>query len=251
MSVNILQRVCQVKPKTDFYSHTYISLKNAYVYFAVGKAANSTVKHHLYELEHQGTHFKTKSVHDRQNSPLLSPYQLPQAMMEEVFTSDKYFRFVVVRNPYTRLLSCYLDRIVPANSLPYRQLIVATKRAVGDAFTFEEFVQAVCAQRPFQQNNHWRVQAHEVCRSVIPMDFVGKQENFAADMARIWSRIAAGQNVPDFSAENKAPSITSAESRLAEFYTPNLIDAVRSAYAEDFDAFGYSTKIELAGLGSS
>jgi hypothetical protein len=244
--MNLLQSIYQIKPKADFLNHTYVSLKNKYVYFAVGKAANSTVKHHLYDLEHLGTHFKTKSVHDRQNSPLLSPYQVPDEMMEDVFLSPKYFRFVMVRNPYSRLLSCYLDRIVPADSLPYRQLIVAQKRTVGDAVTFEEFIRTIVAQRPFQQNNHWRVQVHEICHSVIPMDYVGKQEQFADAMRHIWARIAPKVPAPDFTAENKSPSVTSAESRLAEFYTPELIDLVRTAYAEDFAVFGYSTDIEAA-----
>lgn len=244
--MNLLQTIYQIKPKADFLNHTYVSIKNRYVYFAVGKAANSTVKHHLYDLEHQGTHFKTKSVHDRQNSPLLSPYQLPDDMLEDVFLSPKYFRFVMVRNPYSRLLSCYLDRIVPADSLPYRQLIVAQKRTVGDAVTFEEFIRTICAQRPFQQNNHWRVQAHEVCSAAVPMDFVGKQEHFAEAMAQIWARIAPNVPAPNFTAENKSPSVTGAEGRLNEFYTPELVDLVRSAYAEDFDLFGYSPELDAA-----
>jgi hypothetical protein len=123
---------------------------------------------------------------------------------------------------------------------------VAQKRTVGDAVTFEEFIRTIVAQRPFQQNNHWRVQVHEICHSVIPMDYVGKQEQFADAMRHIWARIAPKVPAPDFTAENKSPSVTSAESRLAEFYTPELIDLVRTAYAEDFAVFGYSTDIEAA-----
>ena len=109
--MKFIENVTSIKPKNDFLNHTYISLRNNYVYLAVGKAANSTVKHHLYELEYAGTRFKTKSLHDRQSSPLLSPFQLTDELLEDVFTSSKYFRFSLVRNPYTRLLSCYLDRM--------------------------------------------------------------------------------------------------------------------------------------------
>lgn len=243
--MNFIDKVAGVKPKADFLNHSYISLRNHYVYLAVGKAANSTVKHHLYELEYAGTRFKTKSVHDRQSSPLLSPFQLPDDLLGEVFTSPKYYRFSVVRNPYTRLLSCYLDRIVPGDSAPYRQLLVAMGKPATSKLnvSFPEFVQTVCKQKPFDQNNHWRLQTSEICTSAIAYDFVGKQETFAADMVRIWSRVAPGRPAPDFAAENKAPSITSAEKRLAEFYTPELVDMVREAYREDFATFGYPVEL--------
>ena len=238
--MKLLERIAAAKPRQDFLNHTYISLRHGYMYAAVGKAANSTVKHHLYELEYSGTRFKTKSLHDRQSSPLLSPYQLPNEMLAEVLQSQRFVRFTVVRNPYSRILSCYLDRIVPANSQPYRQLITVLGRQAGESVSFDEFVRAICAQRPFDQNNHWRLQVAEVCFNEIRYDEVGKQETFAQDMARIWRRIAHGKPIPDFAAENKAPSITSAERRLAEFYTADLIDLIRTAYAADFDTFGYS-----------
>lgn len=238
--MNFIDKVGAIKPKADFLNHTYISLRNHYVYTAVGKAANSTVKHHLYDLEYAGTRFKARSVHDRQSAPLLSPFQLPDDLMEEVFTSPRYFRFSVVRNPYARILSCYLDRIVPADSAPYRQLVLAMKRTAGDAVSFPEFVRTICAQKPFDQNNHWRLQVSEIALSAIRYDFIGRQESFAKDMATIWSKVAPGHPAPDFAAANKAPSITSAEKRLTEFYTPELADMVRTAYREDFEAFGYS-----------
>lgn len=238
--MNFIDKVSAIKPKSDFLNHTYISLRNHYVYTAVGKAANSTVKHHIYDLEYLGTRFKTKSLHDRQSAPLLSPFQLPDDLMEEVFTSPKYFRFSVVRNPYSRLLSCYLDRIVPANSAPYRQLMLEMGKPAGTQLSFAEFIETICKQKPYDQNNHWRLQTCEICTEAIHYDFVGKQESFAVDMAQVWSHIASGRKIPNFASENKAPSITSASKHLGEYYTPELVEMVREAYREDFATFGYS-----------
>ena len=237
--MKFIDKVASIKPKADFLALTYISLRNHYVYLAVGKAANSTVKHHLYELEYTGTRFKTKSVHDRQTSPLLSPFQLPDDLLEEVFTSAKYFRFSVVRNPYSRLLSCYLDRIVPGAGAAYRQLIRALGRPDGSTVSFPEFIRTACAQAPYAQNNHWRLQVAEICTDAIPYDFVGKQESFAEDMASVWARIAPNHPLPEFAHANKSPSITGAKSRLHEYYTPELVELVRTAYRADFDRFGY------------
>lgn len=242
--MSFIDKVSTIKPKADFVSLTYISLRNRYVYLAVGKAANSTVKHHLYELEYAGTRFKPRSVHDRQSAPLLSPFQLPDDMLEEVFTSPKYYRFSIVRNPYTRLLSCYLDRIVPQSGAAYRQLVRALGRPEGASVSFPEFIRTACAQEPFAQNNHWRLQVAEICAAAIPYDFVGKQENFAEDMGKIWARIAPDRPAPEFARANKSPSITGASSRLHEYYTPELVELVRSAYRHDFEHFGYSTDLD-------
>jgi hypothetical protein len=238
--MNFIDKIAYVKPTADLFNHTYISLRNHYMYTAVGKAANSTVKHHIYQLEYHGTRFKAKSIHDRQSSPLLSPFQLPDDLMEEVFTSSKYYRFSIVRNPYSRLLSCYLDRIVPADSAPYRQLMLLMGKPIGTLVSFAEFIEAVCKQMPYDQNNHWRLQTSEIGTSAIEYDFVGKQENFAADMATVWQHIAPSRILPNFTTENKAPSITSANERLNQYYTPELIEMVKEAYSDDFKTFGYS-----------
>lgn len=238
-TMSLQDQISKIKPKQDFLSLTYISLRNHYVYFAVGKAANSTVKHHLYELEYSGTRFKMKSVHDRQSAPLLSPFQLPDDLFEEVFTTPKYFRFSVVRNPYSRLLSCYLDRIVPGNGAAYRQLIRTLHRPEGATVSFPEFIRTACSQAPFAQNNHWRLQVAEICADVVPYDFIGKQETFSEDMAKIWAHIAPNHPIPEFARANKSPSITGANSRLSEYYTPELVALVRTAYQPDFERFGY------------
>lgn len=242
--MKLIDTLSGIKPKNDFFNHTYISLRNHYVYMAVGKAANSTVKHHLYELEYAGTRFKTKSLHDRQYAPLLSPFQLSDDLLEEVLTSPKYYRFSVVRNPYARLLSCYLDRIVPGNSAPYRQLLLAMNKPDGTKVSFSEFINTVCRQNPFDQNNHWRLQVCEIFSNKIKYNLIGKQENFSEDMSIIWPHIASGKGVPNFSAENKSPSITSANKHLNDYYTSELIELVREAYRDDFSEFGYSIDLE-------
>jgi hypothetical protein len=242
--MSFIEKIESIKPKDDFFNHTYVSLRNRYVYTAVGKAANSTVKHHIYKLEYEGTRFKIKSVHDRQSSPLLSPFQLPDDILEEVFTTPKYCRFSMVRNPYTRLLSCYLDRILPALSAPYRQLLNAMGKPHGTPISFAEFIETVCKQKPFVQNNHWRLQTHEICAATKNYDYIGKQENFAADMTTVWKHIAPDLAVPDFKGENKSPSITSARKFLQTYYSPELINLVSEAYREDFETFGYDFDID-------
>lgn len=238
--------VSKIKPLRDFYDHSYISLKNKYFFHSIGKSANSTVKHFLYLIEYQGTRYKTKSVHDRQSSPCLSPFQLSEKLYEDVFFSDDFFRFTFVRNPYTRLLSCYLDRIVPKISAPYKQLLLFANKEPGYDFSFKEFIVIICQQKTYLQNNHWRLQVADSCAKLIPYTYIGKQESFDEGMKYVWSIICPEREVPDFKNTNMSPSKTNSRNKLELYWTKEIIELVKISYKDDFEYFGYSKEITQA-----
>lgn len=227
------------KPKDDLYSHMYISLKNRYVFHSVGKAANSTVKHFLYAEESRGTRLKYDNVHDRRASPLISPFQLSEFDLLKLIKDEAYFKFTFVRNPYSRLLSCYLDRIVPKRSTPYRELIRYLGKEVGDDISFEEFIKTICGQANNEQNNHWRLQYADAMCNLIAYDFIGKQESFKEDMATIWKHLYPESSTPNFGAENKSPSATGSTQKLGQYWDDDLRVLVKERYAKDFEFFGY------------
>lgn len=232
------------KPLAGFYNHTFLSLKNKYAYFAVGKAANSTIKHLLFNLEYKNTYFKIKALHDRRCAPLLSPFQMSHEQVEDFLTSSDVFKFTFVRNPYSRLLSCYLDRIVPRESAPYRLMINMIGGKVGDEVSFDTFIRAICEQTPFEMNPHWRNQVNETLYHQVKFDFVGHVESFAEGMATVWEEIT-GDNKPEGLGDtNKSPSVTKSASRLHKYYSEELAALVEDKYAEDFEIFNYSTNFD-------
>ena len=241
---SMLDGIKKNKPLAGFYNHTYISLKHKYAYFAVGKAANSTVKHHLFELEYSNTNFKIRALHDRRCSPLLSPFQFTAEQVEAFLSDSDVFKFTFVRNPYSRLLSCYLDRIVPKESAPYRQLMNMLGKEPGDDVSFDSFIRAICDQTPYQMNPHWRVQVNETLYDSIDYDFIGRVETFGQDMAKVWSEVSGGFDAGKLGELNKSPSVTRSASRLNDFYSPELTALVADKYAEDFDVFDYDKQLE-------
>lgn len=227
------------KPQKDFYNHSYISLRNKYFFHSVGKAANSTVKHYLYDEELKGTGIKYKTVHERLNSPLISPFQLDDALLSEVLYSENYFKFTFVRNPYSRILSCFLDRIQDKRSAPYKELVRWAGRDVGYDFKFNEFVELICGQSDYEQNNHWRLQYADAMCGLIDYDFIGKQETFSIDMESVWGKIFPASLIKDFSAINKSPSKTDSSRRLNEYWSEDLMLKFSRRYEKDFEHFGY------------
>lgn len=232
-------QITSSKPARDFFDHFYISLRHRYAFHTVGKAANSTVKLLLYKEELAGTKIKIPSVHTRSESPLLSPYQLSDVDMDWIMKGDEFTRFTFVRNPYSRLLSCYLDRIAHQESRPYRELMRAMGKEVGYRPSFAEFILTICAQRPFEQNNHWRVQYDDALCEHIEYHEIGKQEEFTQDFARIYKRIFRRDIPFGATKANASPSATSAASKLEEYWTDELSQIVAERYSKDFSFFNY------------
>lgn len=230
------------KPIHDLYSHSYISLKNKYFFHSVGKAANSTVKHFLYLGEAKGTRFKYENVHDRRLSPLISPFQITEKHLLEIFNSEEFFKFTFVRNPYSRLLSCYLDRIVPKKSTPYKELVRYLGKDIGYEVSFQEFIEAICKQSIYEQNNHWRVQYYDTMSDIVDYSFIGKQESFAEHMSIVWSKVYPNLALPNFDSTNSSPSRTSSEKKIDIYWDSYLINIVNEKYRMDFEHFDYDMR---------
>ena len=235
--------ILETKPKRDFFDNFYISLKHRYAFHAISKVASSTIKHLCYKKELEDSHYPMPSVHIRNTSPLLSPYQLSDEDLSRVLEGNEFFRFTFVRNPYSRLLSCYLDRIMGGVSRPYRQLVTAMGRKNGYQPSFEEFIVAICSQSVYQQNNHWRVQYYDAMKNSIDYHTIGKQEYFNRDFSKIYYRIFY-EKLEDESLEvNASPSKTDANSKLLNYWTPELASMVQEKYSEDFSFFQYEKEL--------
>jgi len=154
------------------------------------------------------------------------------------------FTFCFVRNPYTRLLSGYLDKVVRGE--PQKNNILEFLGLSDDPATeiaFSTFVRAVCAMRPEQQDAHWRVQYYQTCQTGIDFNFVGKFENLEADLRTVAERLGISTFINNktfgSAGHTSRHHATGAEAKLAHFYTPELKRLVREAYEKDFSAFGY------------
>lgn len=147
-----------------------------------------------------------------------------------------------MRNPYSRLLSCYLHRIRGSeNSKSAKQL----KRKMGiptvDGLSFADFVKFVCAQEPKEMESHWRVQYDETLAQLIKFDFVGKQESLMSDINEMIMLLHDVE--PQLKEENASPMRTGAREKLGEYYTDGLLELVAQAYKLDFEYFNYSYEL--------
>ena len=145
-------------------------------------------------------------------------------------------RFLIscVRNPFTRALSGYLDKVAPKDSKNWPEL---RNRHIEN---FEQHLRALADFRLRRLNCHFRPQHINLDFPNIEYDAIFYLENLSA-----LSRFFAGIS-PDFILETFAPHSRSASSKLRDHYTDRAVKLVQEIYAQDFSLFGYSSDLDDA-----
>ncbi len=225
--------------------HTHISLVNHYVYVEVPKAGCGTMKATLGGMEaaRMGPGLVSRVQefpHDRlRATPFVKPFQLPSDFLEAVFTSSEYRRFAVVRDPASRVLSAYLEKIrqgLKQSAAVVDALRVTTGADIAPAdITFEQFLRVVAAQTSREQDSHWRRQADHLGLGIIDYEAVVHLEELDAS----WARIAELTSTPGLEEQYFCRNSTAAASKVGEFYTPELRGLVADTYGRDYAELGY------------
>ncbi|TNE60804.1 MAG: sulfotransferase family protein [Alphaproteobacteria bacterium] len=241
----MLQEIHRMLTVRGFNTLVNISLKDKYVYFKTPKVASSTLGKTLSAYESRNLPGAKTPPHPHiEESVFVKPYQLPDPMLKNILWGKGFFRFTMVRNPYERLVSAYKDKII--NSAPEKVQILNVlgrmgliERDEGDLerdVSFEQFISAVTHMNHAQLNNHWKPQALLTCARWLKHDFVGRLDNFAADIETLQE--LSGIPVKD-ELITHVPHRTDAQSTWRDLYTETLADRVATQFAEDFKCFGY------------
>ncbi|MBV7496118.1 glycoside hydrolase family 99-like domain-containing protein [Pseudomonas sp. PDM24] len=166
--------------------------------------------------------------------------------LSEALTSDSYFRFAVVRNPYKRIFSAWQSKLLlqePQQIGPYlqRDFFHQPLRNSDDiALAFEGFLEHLASQEaPSYWDQHWTPQAVLLRPDLINYSKLVKIEESAQLSKALSERL--GEYVPDPFAERRANE--SLIPYLPEFVTERSASLIRILYAEDFDVFGYDTQL--------
>ncbi|MDZ7839288.1 MAG: sulfotransferase family 2 domain-containing protein [Gammaproteobacteria bacterium] len=144
------------------------------------------------------------------------------------------YTFTLVRNPFARALSCYLDKICRVNVVGEGFRV----RYNADDYTnlpFRDFLRTIATSSEAYDDQHWRPQAHNILLRAVPIDFVGHVEHLDEDLST--ALMCAGVKGL---VESSMFHATGAANRLGEWYGEEEREWVREKYAQDFKLFGYS-----------
>jgi hypothetical protein len=237
-----------------------VSDEYRFVYFAIPKVASSSILSSLLpffdyfdvnEMAIKGLAPESVLI-DHKGQPIGGPYtgahklfsrspfqinkELLLAGMNNVY--HNYFKFTFVRNPWDRLLSCYMSKVVPERFAG--SFKTYSNVAFRDDMSFQEFAEAVCRIPDGEANIHFCSQHVFVCsrgsaKNVLA-DYVGRFENLEEDFEFVTERIGINAQLPHAA----DTSSTRGSRSYRDFYDEKLARMVGERYREDIEIFGYS-----------
>jgi hypothetical protein len=228
------------------YQHFIYVASRRLLFVYVPKVACTNFKAVLRRLQGAADYLDAAIAHDRSRSGLCHLDQHPDR--ECIVRDPAVLRLSCVRNPYTRLLSAYLNKIEPLNDGDPEWLGPAARGAHAairehaghvDFGAFADWI--ACSSHPLTSNEHWIAQSCILDPERVSYDFVGRFERLQQDAATLLQMMGADIGFPTREAVD-FPA-THAGSRLAEYYTPTIAARVHAAYADDFRNFGYAAEL--------
>lgn len=187
----------------------------------VPKAANSTIVTNLVELK------LGNKINSKQSKKI---FRTPASLSkQEVQRFEQLFKFAVVRDPFSRTLSAYLDKI----DRKYNQK--------EQKVTFKAFLQSLKAGK-LHSNLHWTPQTSLFLIPVEEFDFIGKFENLNTDLSTIIGKIKGETTEQGF--VRAGPSSTSASDKVLKYYDDECVQLMQELFAQDFELLGYKNTLD-------
>ncbi|MCC5886654.1 MAG: sulfotransferase family 2 domain-containing protein [Gammaproteobacteria bacterium] len=211
-----------------------ISHRHHYVYVRIPKAANSTVSKTLalYTWPERAQWFAARdAIWAKRRFGRFGWNTTPESLLGEHFT------FSFFRNPYTRLLSAYLQKMPKRK---YRSLARAARVTQVDETGFRAFVTWLEADG-LNANIHWAPQTSICPLPVTSLDFIGHVENLDADLATLMGKLFPDQHYDQPATRQRDRQ--HAVNKLYTFYDEELAERVFTLYRRDFEELGYQESL--------
>jgi hypothetical protein len=159
---------------------------------------------------------------------------------EDARSVDSWYKFIFVRDPYSRLLSAYLSKVAAGwNREDIRAVIDFDKSDITAPPSFETFCRSL-ESRGLYGNLHWRPQVDFLFFPLQKYDFIGRFESIDRDFRSVALAIRGKAELDVI--EEDATHRTRATDLLSKYYTSDLYDLIYRLYRPDFEAFGYRKK---------
>ncbi|XP_033122202.1 carbohydrate sulfotransferase 11-like isoform X2 [Anneissia japonica] len=190
----------------------------------------------------------------KKHVPQLSNFST--AKQKEIMSS--YTKIMFVRNPLTRLLSAYNDKLVAKNASDYnlssqRSMSRKIKKKIRPGYTtknydptFGEFIKMIVSKENYISNIHWRNMLLICYPCEIDYDVIGRFEDIENDSNYILNRVGADLKFPastGFHFTNSS-NFEKVKKSYANIPDSDLVSLYRK-YQNDFLLFGYKAKMEF------
>jgi hypothetical protein len=225
--------------RARFNDAVFVSLKHRYLFTSNEKVANSTLRATFQGLECDGKlppHYKQFK---RWTGPLLQPSDVPD--FARILSDPLIRKFCVVRHPYTRLISCYRDKLESRQDASYRRKMRELGFPRSHRISFAEFLHAISKQRQTEMNSHWRIQYYNVFMDMIRYNEIIRYEVLGEKLPALVAELYPHSADSDIAIRSRNRKPESSEHLVDKYFTPQLKHLAADIYRLDFETFGYRT----------
>jgi len=164
-------------------------------------------------------------------------------------------KFTFIRNPYTRALSAYLNKVDGRLDKPFHpedhwaivtQAIDEFRKTQLDTakyprIDFEVFLLWLRDGKSHYRNDeHWQKQSVMLRWPTVQFDFIGRFESLQTDSKHLLGEMGCDIPFPSQQEVNFSP--TEANKRLSNYLTDACADLIAQVYQDDFTNFHYPTE---------
>lgn len=185
--------------------------KKRIIYFPIDKAANTSLRQYFREIDGKSKHLSRGRVKKYKN----------------------HFKVAFVRNPYDRLVSCYINKVL----FPYRETrFIRDIPGMKKEMSFKEFVKIICSLPDSKADRHVKSQycfLTDKQGKLLP-DFIGKFEDLKEDFEKACKK-AGIKNPPKLPHKNPSKR----KGNYKDYYDKETRRLVQKRYKKDFELFDY------------
>ena len=215
-----------------------------YAYIEIPKAACSSVKLTMAAL---GSVYKNQegpsqsALHGR-NANWLTYRDWDFLASVERFHQSGNPLFTIVRNPFTRALSAYREKIEIKTEGPRYQEALGFEP--DRDVSFEAFLTRITRLPTQSLDPHFKPQSEIAPRRILPLNFIGSVEALEHSLDHFITEYLGRSRV---SIRDRRPHKTgsSDKANIEKYFTPSATQLVLDIYGPDFDEFGYAPDLSL------
>ena len=204
----------------------FISPSLRVLFNGIGKAGHSSVVANLAKAQYG----EEISISLAKSQGFSRPSALSAGEVEAL---AGYFKFTLVRNPYTRTLSAYLDKVAREKVVPERLRC----RYKGHPPSFLDFC-LYLKDGGLHDSVHWGPQLQMLVLPLEQFDHVMKLERFDEDFEVVLEKLGLSEG---FSAVRHDRHKTDSDRNRDRYYCDRSCAIVAELFEEDFRLLGYPT----------
>lgn len=229
-SAPIFNRYPTNAPSRQVNSRMYLCKESKFLYFRIPKAANSFMLGNL--LIHDKIHLLSLVEVDKLKEKNSTCHLLSDLELDIVLRS--YFKFSIVRNPYSRFLSVFLDKVVREKK-QIQKVMKRLQLLTNEKVSLDYFLSYLEMPGALMDDPHWARQSDLIPIPNERLDFVGRFENIEHDASFILKEIFGKSDLRVLANEHA----TQADSQVDSMLSADAKKRIYSLYSLDFERFEY------------